>query len=421
VVAPAAPNLHIDAFLTTLPARAVSNVTQIKAEEKAVAKALVADFPGQALPLSVMAAVHKSHGDVQRAEMLWKEALQIDPSESDFYEQLGLVAQEQDQLDRAIAYWQEGLKINPHAPSLRWRLAYVRVQQGQLDGTVQLLQEECRLTPDAARNYFLLGQVLLKQKAYQKAKACYEKALELQPSYANAHYGLGKVYTRLKQREKARASMEAYQMLKARQDASEEQRIILDELPPARIRAAGLYRRVAALYDSREHAPRIEQLLKRAIVLDPQGALNWERLATFHYQQDRFQPALASFLKAKELDPNNPLYYFNIGMLYGAMGQLSRAETSLKEAVDRFPQYGLAYAELARFYLYHRTNLAQAQSLAGKAIALQPSAAHYDLLARACEANGDRNAAVAAAEQALAMEPNNKRYRAFYAHLQSKR
>jgi tetratricopeptide (TPR) repeat protein len=393
---------------------------QIKAEEQALAEALVADFPGQALPLSVMAAVHKSHGDVQRAETLWKEALRIDSSQSDFYEQLGLVAQEQDELDRAVAYWQEGLKRNPRAPNLRWRLAYVQVQQGQLDGTVRLLQEECTLTPDAARNYFLLGQIHLKQNAYQKAKACYEKALELQPSYVNAHYGLGKVYTRLKQREKAGASMKAYQMLKARQDTSEE-RIILDEFPVARARAAGLYRRVAGFYDSREHGPSKEKLLRRAISLDPESALNWEKLATLHYQQNRFQTALEDFQRAGELDPKNPLYYLNIGMLYGATGQLSQAEVSFKEAVDRFPRYSLAYVELARFYLYHRTNLVQAQSLAGKAIALQPSAANYDLLARACEANGDRSAAVAAAEQALAMEPDNKRYRAFYAHLQSTR
>ena len=420
-VASAPPKLHIDEFLASLSGRTAGDVPELKAEEMALAEAAVADFPRQASPLSVLAAVQQSHGDVQRAETLWQEALRIDPSQSGLYEQLGLAAQEQDQLDRATAYWQEGLRRNPRAANLRWHLANISVQQGQLAGTVQLLHEECTLTPDAARNYFLLGQIHLKQRAYEEARACYVKALELQPEYFNAYYGLGKVYTRLKELEKARASMEAYETLKAQRHASKEQRIILDELPPVRTRAASLYRRVAAFYDPRAHATRIEQLLKRAIFLDPENALNWERLATLHYQQSRIETALAHFQKARTLDPNNPLYYFNIGMLYGVMRQPSHAEASLKQAVERFPHYGLAHAELAQFYLRYRTNPAQAQSLAGKAVALQPSAAHHYLLARACEANGNHDAAVTAIEQALQMEPDNKRYRAFYAHLQSKR
>ena len=418
--APRTPKLHVEPFLASLPTRSGQDVAAIKAEEKALVEAVVADLPRQAEPLSLLAEVHQSHGDVNQAEAFWKMALAIDPSQSRVYERLGLVAQEMDQLDRAVAYWQEGLQRNPRAPNLRWHLANARVHQGQLDGTVKQLEQECRLTPNAARNYFLLGQIHLKQEAYEQAKACYEKALELQPHYFNAHYGLGKVYARLKQREKAVQSMGAYKKLKAEHDASKEQRIVLDELPLVRARAAGLYRRVCDLYDSKRHGPIEEQLLQRAIFLDPASARNWEKLATHHYQLNRFQTSLTHFQKARELDPNNPLYYFNIGMLYGGIGQPDRAEASLKQAVARFPQYGLAYAELARFYLGRRTNLGQARALAEKAVALAPNATHYFILARACEAEGDLKSAAAAAKQALTLQPDNRRYKAFYAHLQSR-
>lgn len=412
---------HMNAFLASLPNRLAQSVTDVKAEEKALAEAALADFSGQALPLSLLAAVYQSHGDIQQAEMLWKKALTIDPSQSRIYERLGQLAQEQDLLEQAVTHWEKGLRENPRAPNLRWHLANARVQQGRLDGTVELLEAECALTPNAARNYFLLGQVHLKQKAYEQAKTCYEKALELQPDYFNAHYGLGKVYMRLKQREKAGASMDAYKELKASHDASDEQRIVLDELPRVRARAAGLYRRVLDFYDLGKYPAIRERLLKRAIFLDPGNARTWEKLATDQYQLKRFQTALRYFQKARDLDPNNPIYYFNIGMLHGGMGQSDRAEASLKQAIDRFPRYGLAYAELARFYLQFRTKLAESRSLAEQAVALEPSAAHYFILARACQANGDRSQAADAAKKALTLEPDNERYRAFYVHLQSER
>jgi tetratricopeptide (TPR) repeat protein len=182
-----------------------------------------------------------------------------------------------------------------------------------------------------------------------------------------------------------------------------------------------LYRRVCDLYDVRRHTTIKERLLERAIVLDSASARNWEKLATYHYQQKRFKTALAHFQKAKALDPNNPLYYFNIGTLHGGLGQPRQAEAALKQAIERFPEYGMAYAELARFYLHHRTNLSQSRSLAQKAVALESSAGHYYTLARACEANNDLQNAAKAAQQAVTLRPDNERYRAFYAYLQSKR
>jgi tetratricopeptide (TPR) repeat protein len=241
------PKLHIESFLASLQDRSFQDVTDIKAEEKTLVETVVSDFPGRTGPLSLLAAVYHSHGDIEQAEQLWQKALAIAPAQPQIYLRLGLMAEESDQLDKAIAYWQQGLKLNPQAPNLRWHLANAMILQGRLEGTVELLQTECTLTPASARNYFLLGQVHLKQDAYEQAETCYEKALELQPEYFNAYYGLGKVYTRLRQPDKARECMQTFMKMKTQREGSEDLRIVLDEVPVARTRAAGLYRQASSL------------------------------------------------------------------------------------------------------------------------------------------------------------------------------
>jgi tetratricopeptide (TPR) repeat protein len=411
--------LHIESFIASLGDRPAEDVLEIKAEELALAGAVVSDFPDRAESLCLLASVHRGHGNIPQAEELWRRALGIDPSQPKVYEELGLMAQGRDQLDLAIAYWRQGIQTNPQAPDLRWHLANALVLQGHLESSMEALETECGLTPKAARNYFLLGQIHLKQNDFEQARVCYEKTLELQPDYTNAYYGLGKVYTRLDQPDKASACMQEFRDLKAAQEADGE-RIALNEAPFARLRAAGLYRQAYRLYGSEKHDALGRQLLERAVRLDPNDPRSWERLAGHHYQHNRLALALAGFEKARELDPSNPLFYINLAALHNAMKQPDRAEGLLKEAVGRFPEYALVHAELARFYLHTRTNLPAARLLAQRAAALDPSAAHLFVLGRACAATGDLEGALKAGEHALALEPNNAQYKDFHAYVRSR-
>jgi tetratricopeptide (TPR) repeat protein len=412
--------LHIESFLASLPDRPTDDVLDIKAEELAMAEAVVSDYPDRVESLCLLASVHQGHGNVPQAEERWRQALRIDPSRPQIHEELGLMAQGQDRLDQAIAYWRQGIEADPRTPNLRWYLANALVLEGHLEGTVPLLETECTLTPGAARNYFLLGQIHFKQEAFEQSRVCYDKALELQSNYFNAYYGLGKVYARLGQSEKAEACMQEFLRRKKAQEA-ESERIALDETPFARLRAAGFYRQAYRLYGSAGQDATRWQLLERAVQMDPNDARNWEMLASCHYQHNRLQEALAGFEKARELDPNNPFLYINIAALNHGMKRPERAESLLKEAVGRFQENALVHAELARFYLHTRTNLPASQLLAQRAAALDPSAAHLFVLGRACAANGNLDGAAKAIEHAIALDPNNPQYKDFHAYVRSRK
>ena len=58
--------------------------------------------------------------------------------------------------------------------------------------------------------------------------------------------------------------------------------------------------------------------------------------------------------------------------------------------------------------------LSEAKKLAAKAVELEPLAKNYFLLGSICRRVGDRAAARAAIEQAVALEPGNPQYRQAY-------
>jgi len=396
------------------------SVLDIQEEELALAETLVKDFPGQDAPLTLLATVHRYRGDTTEAEALWPQAMALNPKRHDLYEKMGLAAKRKDQLDEAISWWRKGLEANPQAPGLRWQIANALITQGHLDEASKLLEEECVLTPMAARNYYLLGQIHLKQRAYEEAKPAYEKALEIQPNLYNAHYGLGMVYTRLKQPEQAKTAMDNFRRLKAIADTSEDQRIVIDEVPHARKRIATSYVQAYGLFDPRQQAEIGERLLRRALELDSGNAHIWEKLAGHHYVNGRQEQALRLFQKAVALDPNNPLPRINIGKLYAQMNRLERAEATLRQTVARLPDSDLAHAELAHLYLQSQTRPAEALALMQKAVALNPTASYYYLLTWACDVNGDLESAMSAIQKAIALEPQNRQYRSVYERIRSR-
>jgi len=411
---------HITAVLDASTGKTPQSVSDIQEEELSLAEALVDDFPAQDTPLVLLATVHQYRGDTTQAETLWQQAITLNPKRHGLYEKMGLAAKRKDQIDQAITWWRKGLEANPQAPGLRWQIANALVTQGHLDGTLELLETECTITPTATRNYYLLGQIHLKQRTYEEAERAYKKAIELQPDYYNAYYGLGIVYTRLKQPEQARAAMKQFRQLKANADASEDQRIMIDEVPYARKRVAKSYAQAYNLYHPKQEAKLGERLLTRALELDPNDAHTWEKLAIHHSVNSRHQQALALFQKVTQLAPDNPLPHINIGKLHALMNRPRLAEQTLRETVARFPDSGLAHSELAHFYLRSQTHPAEALALMQKAVTLTPNANHYFLLTWAYDVNGDAESGLDAIQKAIALEPQNPRYRSTYERIRSK-
>jgi protein O-mannosyl-transferase len=95
---------------------------------------------------------------------------------------------------------------------------------------------------------------------------------------------------------------------------------------------------------------------ENAIKLDPNFFQTQFNLGSLYYQQERFQEALANFVKASILAPELPEPIGRIGETYLALKNYKLANDFLKKAVETDPNYATAFRNLGVVNYYYLKN-----------------------------------------------------------------
>jgi tetratricopeptide (TPR) repeat protein len=150
----------------------------------------------------------------------------------------------------------------------------------------------------------------------------------------------------------------------------------------------------------------------RAKQLDPESPLPYLGLGLLYDARGEFEKALAAYAKALELDPSNAEVYINRGALYMDAGDVQHAITEYKRAIELQPFYATAHFNLALAYEQTgETALAEKEYLA--VIALQPSYVGARINLGILEASiGKLREARAQFEAILKIDPSNTAARA---------
>lgn len=373
-------------------------------------------------------------GDYEKAEIEYRNALQLERLNPEAIARLGIIYFDQGRSGPAFLFLRKARELQPQNVEVRLRLAMALLGVREFEeGRAMALslldhnpphEEAPRLLAEAASTPkdvveararllqlpqqtagVLTGLAILDLRERQEAsaEALLRRALALDPQCAATHTVLGLLHQA--RRDLSRAE-EAFRAAAAAAPVRSPRRILLaqfflqtgqlatgrkvleeslqaaPDLIPARLLLADLAAREKRWDDS-------IALLEKVFALDgthPEALLLSGQVLLARGETDR---AISTLEKAAKSYPRSPLVHHQLGLAYRAKPDLSRAAASLNEAVSLAPDFPQAVLALAELNLHQRnftaaiaslrqliqkSNLAEARLLLGNAYRLQGDA-----------------------------------------------
>ncbi|MGB2807685.1 MAG: tetratricopeptide repeat protein [Sedimentisphaerales bacterium] len=395
-------------------------IAALKTEEIQLAQQLLRDFPGSDATLAFVGSVYGQHGNNTEAVKLLNKALELNPNRPDVYNSLGWVAFTKGDYEEAISCWRRAMKIDAGLPGLRSSIAFSLMAVGRYTEAIEQLENNVEIFPKSVYSHFLLGQAYLQQKDYENAKKHYQTAIGLDQNYMNAYYGLFTAYSRLKQQDNAREYMAIFKKLKAEEMKGLKARDkAYDDLVIMRRTVAENQILAARIYRAGGRFDKTEELLQKAITLEPENPIYLKELTGLYSVMNRPVEALKIYKRISEIEPQNPACFLNIGVISATLKRFDDAEEAFREVIKLAPENSSGYRELAWLYLNTKNSYDQARKLAEKAVKLEKTATNYYVLTYAYDMKGDRTNALKAAERAIQLDPGNVEYKQTYQRIKN--
>ncbi|MHB8974964.1 MAG: tetratricopeptide repeat protein [Pirellulaceae bacterium] len=389
----------------------------------AVAQVLTAhpDSPDAVSALGVLCYLaHDTRGEVT----CWERCLALDPANALAYSRLFSLAEQEANYQRIVDLAQAAEARDPRNVAHRGRLGSALLYLQRYEEAKTVLERQVSAGHADADTYLVLGEAWYQLDEPRKAKRCFEAAAALAPYNSAMLFSLAKACAKLGETELATRYRTRFQELKDAEtaaqvgDTSARQKVRDEVHIPIRI--SEIMRLVGLAYQAANEFELAEKSWLRGAELNPDDIGSRELLCDLYNRQGRLEESLKWVRELKRVAPQNRLHDRNEGLLLSGLKRYDEAERLFRDLCRREPTGSAGYAALAELLLRREGNVAEAQSLAQRAVAFDPSGPHLFLLAVVAHEAGDLVTARQAIEKALEREPENTQYRRLYASLSNR-
>jgi tetratricopeptide (TPR) repeat protein len=239
---------------------------------------------------------------------------------------LGLVLQEQNKFDEASASFQKALLLKPRLRGANLFLGVALYRLNQLDKAVVAIQKETTAYPKDPAAWMWLGVVRLAQEKPEEAAAALDKATERAPDDMDILYHRGRAHLLVSNNSYAR-------MFKVDPHSWRVHRVIAQ-----------------ADAEADRHVDAIVEF-QAALKLAPTQPGLHEELGSEYRNLGKIQEAEEAFLRELEIDPNNALARYKLGVLTVEKGDGAKGKELIEAALREKPgllhvDYNLGRAEM---------------------------------------------------------------------------
>lgn len=140
-----------------------------------------------------LALQHHRAGRLSEADVMYRQALGVDPNNVDALHLSGVLASQSRNFDLAVSLIRRAIKLNPRVPDFYGNLGIALHEAGKPDEAVASYQKALKLKPDYADAHYNLGNVFKDLGRLDEAASCYHRALAIKPAYVEACNNLGMV------------------------------------------------------------------------------------------------------------------------------------------------------------------------------------------------------------------------------------
>lgn len=377
-----------------------------------LADRLLREFPENADALYVRGLILARWLYRAEAVRCWQRSLELAPDHAGAYTQLGYDAFRLGEFQKAASLLCKAVQLNPNSSEGTLWLGESLLEGGQTEEAVSVLQEHVAHWPDSAPGWLRLGEACLRQGDYPKAKTCFKKLLNLEPEFARGYFGMMTACARLGEHQEAKRYEARFQELRKtdRAMALRRKREYGEESVHRR-NFAETCTLAGNFYLSQRMVRQAEDCWQTAAAADPTDTESRRLLARSLIQRGDYRAALPLAEELQRLQPEAVDFWLNGGRLHAQLQQFDAAERCLRKALELAPRRAEVRATLAQLYLQAGRNLPEAENLARSAVQLEANPRFYAVLSEACAANGHRQEALAAIQQAAELDPGNPAYR----------
>ena len=267
-------------------------------------------------------------GDPGRAKESYQRILREDPANAEALTNLGVAYEQLGRGDLAEAMFRKAVSVQPEYLEARLKLGLKLAATGRFPEALPHAAEAVRLDGDRLAARKGLAMVLTRLQRPGEAVPHFERIVRSVPSSAEAHLDLGIALAQSGRREEALAAFQQATRLAPESFLAHYNRgrILHDLDRPAESRAA----------------------LERAVEIGPSYAPALQLLGTIERAARNDERAVALLRSAAQLDRQNPLAHYDLGLALAQAGSPEDAIPSWERALSLDPRLKDALYNLAQ-------------------------------------------------------------------------
>lgn len=140
----------------------------------------------------------------------YQEAVNKEPNEPIYYNNLGIVLIKLERFDEAIEFYKKMLEIQPESYSANKRIGELYGLKKEYREALPYFSKAVELSPNDPEAFYNLGACLMNTGANTKALEAFSKTVEIKPDHSLAYYQVGMIFVNQNRKEEAIKNLEKF-------------------------------------------------------------------------------------------------------------------------------------------------------------------------------------------------------------------